>query len=463
MTKNTLIGTISLFLLTSALTASAEQRALLVGVGEYADPVNNLPAIDLDLDRMWDTLIVMGFKESQIHTLLDEQATSSRVKSEIGGWLTKGVQPTDRVIFYFSGHGANIPDIDGDEPDGVDEVLVTHDVQRARVKGKKTLIGVVRDDELFGLFTAIPSQKVLTIIDACHSGTSTRSFNLETRSLVSDEVFPKSFLYEGMPDVNSSLFDRSASDSDEVNFVSISAAGDTEKAIGTSKGGMFTIGLSTAITEAARAGNNITIQELRDKAASYIEAHLDKNRVHHPQVTGNIALASGALSIVPLAAGNGPNRRKLVSMIQGQGKEFGLQSSQTTYVVDDLVKLQMVIPTNGYLNLVTVDAADNATVLFPNQYHLNNAVEAGAFTIPTEKMTFDLPASEPLGPTLVAAFVTQDPINFYDQTLDERDVNGNINVDFASLSHTATRALRVAPKKKEMYAAQLELMIVAKP
>ena len=106
MTKNALIGTISLFLLTSALTASAEQRALLVGVGEYADPVNNLPAIDLDLDRMWDTLIVMGFKESQIHTLLDEQATSSRVKSEIGGWLTKGVQPTDRVIFYFSGHGA---------------------------------------------------------------------------------------------------------------------------------------------------------------------------------------------------------------------------------------------------------------------------------------------------------------------------------------------------------------------
>jgi hypothetical protein len=226
---------------------------------------------------------------------------------------------------------------------------------------------------------------------------------------------------------------------------------------------MFTIGLSTAITEAAKAGNSITIQELRDKAASYIEARLDKNRVHHPQVTGNIALASGALSIVPLAAGNGPNRRKLVSMIQGQGKEFGLQSSQTTYVVDDLVKLQMVIPTNGYLNLVTVDAADNATVLFPNQYHLNNAVEAGAFTIPTEKMTFDLPAAEPLGPTLVAAFVTQDPINFYDQTLDERDVNGNINVDFASLSHTATRALRVAPKKKEMYAAQLELMVVAKP
>ena len=87
----------------------AEQRALLVGVGKYSDSANDLPGIDLDIERMWDTLNVMGFEDSQIHSLLDEQSTAENVISEISGWLTEGVQPSDRVIFYFSGHGSNVP------------------------------------------------------------------------------------------------------------------------------------------------------------------------------------------------------------------------------------------------------------------------------------------------------------------------------------------------------------------
>ena len=62
--------------------------------------------------------------------------------------------------------------------------------------------------------------------------------------------------------------------------------------------------------------------------------------------------------------------------------------------------------------------------------------------------------------TLVAAFVTQDPIDFYEQTLDERDVNGNVNVEFTTLSHVATRAIRVAERKEEMHAAYIDLMVI---
>ncbi len=121
----------------------------------------------------------------------------------------------------------------------------------------------------------------------------------------------------------------------------------------------------------------------------------------------------------------------------------------------------MDIPIDGYLNVATVDSLDNATVLYPNQYNPINAVKAGSFRIPTEEMTFILPATEPAGPTLVAAFVTKDPINFYDQTLDDRDSNGNVNVTFTTLSQTATRAIRVAPRKAEMYAAMLDISVVA--
>ena len=78
-------------------------------------------------------------------------------------------------------------------------------------------------------------------------------------------------------------------------------------------------------------------------------------------------------------------------------------------------------------------------------------------------MAFDLLASEPIGPTMVVAFLSSDPINFYHDTVDDRDAAGHIKLDFPSLSHTATRAIRVAPRKKDIYAAQLELQIVAAP
>jgi hypothetical protein len=76
-------------------------------------------------------------------------------------------------------------------------------------------------------------------------------------------------------------------------------------------------------------------------------------------------------------------------------------------------------------------------------------------------MEYEMLASEPLGPTLVVAFLSADPINFYHETLDNRDEKGNITVDFPSLSHGATRALRLAPRKRDNYASQLEVEIVA--
>ncbi|HEY4974015.1 MAG TPA: DUF4384 domain-containing protein, partial [Steroidobacteraceae bacterium] len=118
---------------------------------------------------------------------------------------------------------------------------------------------------------------------------------------------------------------------------------------------------------------------------------------------------------------------------------------------------------DGYLNVVSVDAKDSATVLFPNGIQQTNAVSAGTFTFPTAQMAFDLLASEPVGPTLVVAFLSSDPINFYQDTVEDRDEAGHIKLDFVSLSHTATRAIRVAPRKQGIYSSQLELQIIAAP
>ena len=451
-----------IFGLTLAVSAFAEQRALLIGVGKYSAPGIDLPGIDLDLERMQETLNLMGFENSQIHQLLDAKATSKNVIREMETWLRAGVKEEDRVIIYFSGHGSNTPDLDGDEPDGVDEVLVTHDVRRVTKNGKSALSGVVTDDELASLVAKIPSKNVLILVDACHSGTVSRSLTMDNMTLATDEVFVKSFTYSGMPEGEQFVFDREFERDGDPNFVSISAAGDGEKALGTASGGTFTIGFTKAITEVSKSGGTVTANTLRDAAAEYIREHVDAARVHHPQVTGSESLAAGKLKILPVSADSGPNRKRLMELAAEPNKQLNLQTSKSTYVIDEPVEFTLEIPMDGYLNLVTVDSQDNATVLYPNQFNPDNSVQKGTFKIPTDQMEFVLPASEPVGPTLVAAFVTKDPINFYEQTLDDRDANGNVNVTFTTLSHTATRAIRVAPRKEEMYAVVYEISVVGK-
>ena len=456
MRKLTTSITAALFLIL-ALDLPAEQRALLVGVGKYSVPGIDLPGIDLDLERMRETLNIMGFEDKQIRTLMDEKATSKNVTREFKTWLRDGVEPDDRVVFYYSGHGSNNPDFDGDEEDGVDEVLVTHDVRRVTKNGRRMLTGVVNDDTLAKLIDAIPSNNILIIVDACHSGTVTRDVMMDNLSLGSDPIFTKSFAYSGMPEGNTFAIEKELSESVDSNFVSMSAAGDGEKAIGTTSGGVFTIGLTNAIRDSAQQARAMSIVELRDSAAEYIRGHVDEWAIHNPQVFGNEQLARGALKILPLAEGNGPNRKKLLDMVAKQDRPFEMSANKEIFTLGDPVELRMTIPFDGYLNVITVDSQDNATVLFPNSFHADHAVKAGEFRIPTEQMEFQLPASEPIGPTLIVAFVTADPVNFYTSTLDDRNADGSIDVALASMSHVATRAIQVAPRKKEMYATKIEV------
>jgi hypothetical protein len=51
-------------------------------------------------------------------------------------------------------------------------------------------------------------------------------------------------------------------------------------------------------------------------------------------------------------------------------------------------------------------------------------------------------------------------VNFYESSVDERTAAGLLDVDFSTMSHTATRAIRVAAKEDTVYAAKLALEVV---
>jgi hypothetical protein len=42
-------------------------------------------------------------------------------------WLVQEAQPGDELFFSYSGHGSSRTDVDGDEVDGMDEVIVPMD------------------------------------------------------------------------------------------------------------------------------------------------------------------------------------------------------------------------------------------------------------------------------------------------------------------------------------------------
>lgn len=106
-------------------------RALLVGIDKYAsDP---LPACVNDVTDMKAFLLTpsCGFQESDIHDpITDAEATASAITDGLR-WLLAGVAAGDRILFHYSGHGAQngtedvICPVDYDAQSGANEIGAT--------------------------------------------------------------------------------------------------------------------------------------------------------------------------------------------------------------------------------------------------------------------------------------------------------------------------------------------------
>jgi len=98
-------------LLLSIPLAHAENIALLIGVGNYkSNAVVPLEGPPNDVAELKKALITqMGFKEKNIKTLVDSQATHSNILAALENLNTIS-KTGDSVFIYFSGHGTSIND-----------------------------------------------------------------------------------------------------------------------------------------------------------------------------------------------------------------------------------------------------------------------------------------------------------------------------------------------------------------
>jgi metacaspase-1 len=454
----TTLVAIAAFALLSATSARAASKALLIGVGTYELPNNDLPGIDLDIDNMKHVAQIMGFAPAETKVLFNDEATYAGVKQALTVWLRDGVGPTDRVLIYFSGHGTRVPDPRPDHSGASDDALVLHDVRRATVAGHPSLGNVLLGYEFGAALAAIPSQHVLVLVDACHSGTATRTLALGNQRLGETSGAIKFFNYPGAPTgVTRAL----RTDSGSENYAALSAARDDEFAIATQHGGLFTLAVLDGIDQASRDAKNLTVEQLQSSTSLYIEQHTSEQSRHHPMTDGNQQLIKGQLELIPLRNGNGPTWAALESLSK-QGEPLTVSALASEVGVGDKIVLTADVPRPGYLNVVTVDSQDRTTVLYPNEFSPTNEVAAGKFQFPTPSMNFDLQAAEPVGPTLVLAFLSDKKINLLDLGVEGRDAAGKMQQTFTEVTALATRAITVEARHHQGFAAG-SLTITVKP
>lgn len=193
---------LSSFALTLALLAPpthAEIRAVVVGVADYLTLDADLKGPANDARLMAETLIARGVDPGQITVLTTDptglppgttsgQPTRAAILSALATAAKTSVRG-DTVVFTFSGHGAQAPDLSGDEGGGYDELFLPADAA-----GWKGAIGAVEnaisDDDLnaWAQATLTDGVKVIGLIDACFSATGFRAVGGQGVPRVLDET-----------------------------------------------------------------------------------------------------------------------------------------------------------------------------------------------------------------------------------------------------------------------------------
>lgn len=145
-------------------------RALLVGINKYPAP-NELNGCVNDVTDMADFLVARcGFGHDDVRLLTDVRATAKGILDRLG-WLLNGATKGDRILFHYSGHGAQVATRNPQgEADKIDEVIcpVNFSYDDAST--------MIRDKDFVRIFGSVPAGVEFNwISDSCYSGGLTKA------------------------------------------------------------------------------------------------------------------------------------------------------------------------------------------------------------------------------------------------------------------------------------------------
>ena len=406
-------------------TASGADRALLVGIDQYLK-VKPLEGSANDVQTMRQFVLdTLGYRPDQIQVLLDGAATRAGILSALDRWLIEGSRPGDRVLFYYSGHGFQMPDADGDEKDRLDETLVSVDTEPDDQGGYRNMIS---DDELKTRFDRLADRQTTVIIDSCHSGTITRSLLDPGDTRARKTLDPGSS--RPTRDFSKSLADHRHEESllkgngRRVVWSAVAAAqvALVDQEI-TPRSGVFTGRFLAGLRDrkADRNGNGQVsyaelLDYLRQESEGYCQRHRGDCRLGltptlevDPVYLGQPVFAFGAGNPLPvpelatelLAHANSLQAR--LEILPG-----------AAFRVGEVMQIRVTSPRDGYLVVLDLNARGQVTQIFPNEFSDkagkgNRITASRPITIPDAYYGFQFKAQEPLGRGQLLAIVSEDP------------------------------------------------------
>lgn len=252
--------------------AAAENRALLIGVGQYSELPRDyvLAAPALDIVRVGGALRAAGLSDAAITILSDKAGPAGATRTAILAALEQLAHSSrvdDEVLIYFSGHGGRRPARSGDrDSDGLEEVWLASDAT-IDAQGQPGL-GSIADHEIAAVITRLRQRgvDVWLVVDACYGAGVTRGDAARdgVAKTVSRTYGARPIL--GRPASFTQGARGSSSGSGQVGaFAGFYAAAEDGLAIATDRGSVFT----NALARSLDAGRT---RSLRDLAAGVLSA-----------------------------------------------------------------------------------------------------------------------------------------------------------------------------------------------
>jgi hypothetical protein len=171
-------------------SASPGRWAVLIGVTDYQDPkVPDLAFPKADVEAMRDALIgEAGYETNRVIVLINEQATTEKVRSVLGTDLPRQAGSNDMVTIYFSGHGASEVSSREGGDDGTAKYMLLANSKLDDLYGTALPMS-----ELSRIFGRIRADKVILFMDACYSGAAGAKGVMRSsmRSVMTDEYLTR--------------------------------------------------------------------------------------------------------------------------------------------------------------------------------------------------------------------------------------------------------------------------------
>jgi uncharacterized caspase-like protein len=168
-----LIGLV--LILACALAQAENNKAILIGISQYADPdFDDLAYADEDI-RTFSSILTSfsGYKPSDITTLLNQRATKQNIMQSISNAVKESQKkPIDHFIFMFAGHGLPTRIKANDTT----SFLAPHDARLNEFHKESRGSSLVNNETFLNKawltrqLGSLKAASIVLIIDSCYSG-----------------------------------------------------------------------------------------------------------------------------------------------------------------------------------------------------------------------------------------------------------------------------------------------------